>query len=202
MNERDKTRQTQPEPRSLSRGAPNEHVKLDGCTEIIIVNRRGQEVARTKIDTADLPLVAGYRWRRYGGRVERGERATYVHGRPAGSRGPSTALHRLLLDAPDGMVVDHFDGDGLNNRRSNLRVVTGKENQENMKVRTDNTSGFRGATWDKQKEKWRAGIGHNGRQIHVGYFDDADAAGAAAHEARERLYTNHQTRINDGPSDG
>lgn len=172
--------------RPLSRGVSNEYVMLDTHAEIILTGRRGEEVARAQIDKEDLPLVAGYRWWRRG--------RSYVGGNPLGSRGRSVLLHRLLLGAPDGVDVDHFDGDGRNNRRSNIRLVTHKENMENLKLAADNTSGFRGVTWDKQNEKWRALVQHNGRQFCLGRFDDLVAAGTAAHEARERLYTNHQTR--------
>lgn len=76
--------------------------------------------------------------------------------------------------------LDHVDGDGLNNRMANLRECNQQQNNGNHKrLCGHNTSGLRGVTWKKDRQKWKAYIVKNGRQHHLGYFDDKEAARAA-----------------------
>lgn len=68
-------------------------------------------------------------------------------------QGVINRLHRLVVNAPEGMVVDHLNGDKLDNRTSNLRICTQKENAQNLK-------GVKGYTWDKSKNKWMVRYRH------------------------------------------
>jgi AP2-like factor (euAP2 lineage) len=73
--------------------------------------------------------------------------------------------------------TDHIDGDGLNNKRSNLREVTHKKNIQMQRPQKRTTSSaYRGVTWFKPRQKWRARLKVDGREVHVGYFDDEDEA--------------------------
>ena len=81
-------------------------------------------------------------------------------------------LHRAILDAPGEMEVDHVNGNGLDNRRDNLRLATRTQNNHNRRIGTDNRSGFNGVSWSNTYHKWRATIGINGKRLHVGYYDD------------------------------
>ena len=79
--------------------------------------------------------------------------------------------------------TDHIDQDKTNNRIANLRTATRSENKQNVGLQRNNTSGYRGVTWCKQRCKWRAGIKLNRKLRHLGYFTDvvdATAAYAAA----------------------
>lgn len=98
-------------------------------------------------------------------------------------------MHRLILGIDDPRVeVDHIDGNGLNNVRSNLRIATRLQNARNLSRRSDNTSGFKGVSWRAKKGDWRAYIVCNGRQSHLGCFDNAeDAARAYDRAALERF---------------
>ena len=98
-------------------------------------------------------------------------------------REPQVHMHREILQAPEGVDVDHRDGNGLNNRKSNLRLATRSQNQWNKTAYKTNTSGYKGVTWDIQKGKWRVKIAVNRRQIFLGLFDDLTEAGAAYAEA-------------------
>jgi hypothetical protein len=95
----------------------------------------------------------------------------------------SYGAHRLAWfyvtgEWPD-VEIDHKDGNPSNNRFSNLRKATASENIANSKKRRDNTSGFKGVSWDKGAKKWSAKIGVSGRKLHLGLFDTPEAAHAA-----------------------
>lgn len=91
-------------------------------------------------------------------------------------------MHRLIMDAPGGMEVDHIDGNPLNNQRSNLRVVTHAQNQKNLKIPRHNTSGYKGVYWDKVRQKWIAAI-HSGKTINLGGFITKEEAAKRYNEA-------------------
>lgn len=90
--------------------------------------------------------------------------------------------------------IDHIDGNGLNNSFGNLRKATIKQNQENLALKKNNTSGFRGVSWIKNRKKWRAGIEHNGKSIYLGYFDTAQEAAEVASAKRAELFTHDSGR--------
>jgi hypothetical protein len=94
-------------------------------------------------------------------------------------------MHRVIMNAPEGMEVDHIDHDGLNNQRSNLRVATRSQNAANI-VANRGVSKFRGVTFLKRNGKWRSAIRVNGKYIYLGsYKAETDAAHAYDTAARE-----------------
>ena len=97
------------------------------------------------------------------------------------------------MNTPKGMMVDHRNHDTLDNTKSNLKNVSMMENQQNRKgITSRNTSGFLGVCWYKQTNRWKASIRKNGRTISLGYYKDANEAGAVAHEARVKMFSNYQ----------
>lgn len=94
-------------------------------------------------------------------------------------------MHRLIVNAPKGMEVDHINGNGLDNRRCNLRIASPSENQQNRQTKKLGThSRFKGVTWHRNAQKWQAGIKKEGRSIHLGLFEaEVDAAIAYNHAA-------------------
>jgi hypothetical protein len=70
-----------------------------------------------------------------------------------------------------GGWLDHINGDRADNRFCNLRPATPSQNQANCRVSSDNTSGFKGVTWDMRRRKFKAQIRINDELIHLGYFD-------------------------------
>ena len=113
---------------------------------------------------------------------------------PEGEPQTHQLLHRVILqrilDRPlqRGEFVDHRDGNGLNNRRENIRLASHTENIRNQRKSSVNTSGHKGAYWRKDVSKWMAQISVSGKLKHLGYFDDIEDAAAAYREAAERYY--------------
>jgi hypothetical protein len=97
------------------------------------------------------------------------------------SNGFVIPLHREILNAQPGQVVDHIDGDGLNNRMVNLRYATSKQNRANSQRDRDNQSGLKGVTWAKTSHKWMAQITHEGKRFYLGLFQHKKRA-ALAHD--------------------
>ena len=93
-------------------------------------------------------------------------------------------MHRFVLDAPKGSIVDHINGNGLDNRRSNLRFVTASQNQMNRRV-VVGRSRFKGVVWCRDYKRWRSQIARDGRTFHLGFFD-AEAAAARAYDRAAR----------------
>lgn len=85
--------------------------------------------------------------------------------------------------------LDHRNGDRADNRLSNLREASPSQNAINAKLRADNTSGLKGAFFHKPRRKWLSAIRVNGRQIHLGYFDTAEAAHSAYCAAAREHYS-------------
>lgn len=93
------------------------------------------------------------------------------------------ALHRLVMNAPENMEVDHINGDTLDNRRVNLRICTDTENKWNRGKPSNNTSGYKGVYWRKSRRRWQASIGVHHKFIYLGSFTDPAEAAKAYDEA-------------------
>lgn len=94
-------------------------------------------------------------------------------------------LHTFLTSWPR---VDHRNGDGLDNRRENLRAATANQNMWNRRLPVTNTSGFKGVMWSKHAKRWKAQIVLRSRKRHLGYFDTAEAAAHAYDAAAMELF--------------
>lgn len=96
----------------------------------------------------------------------------------------SCLMHRHIAKCPRNMSVDHANGDGLDNRKSNLRVCTVQENNWNMRVQTKNKhSKYKGVTFCSYTKKFKAYYSMNDRQIYIGRFEDERSAGLAYNNA-------------------
>lgn len=117
------------------------------------------------IDEADYELVSQFKWHPR----KSGDGRIYAHSTRAGQ------MHYLITGYE---MTDHIDGDGLNNRRSNLRPVNHAQNQMNRRPQ-GGSSRYKGVHWFKPQKKWVARIVLNGRKVHLGYFtDEVEAAKA------------------------
>jgi len=100
----------------------------------------------------------------------------------------SILLHRLIINAPHGKHVDHINGDTLDNRKSNLRICSRTDNNCNLKRRVDNTSGYKGVSFDKKKKKWAAYISKNKKRHFLGYFNTPKEAHKAYCKASKKYH--------------
>lgn len=96
-------------------------------------------------------------------------------------------LHNFILPKVKGLIIDHIDCDGLNNQRYNLRYATKSQNAANAKVRSG-TSIYKGVSWDKQMNKWRASINYHNRRRVIGLFDKERWAAMAYDIAAKDIY--------------
>lgn len=92
-------------------------------------------------------------------------------------------LHRFLVGFPSGKVVDHADGNGLNNRRSNIRVCTRSENQQNKFNKIQEFP--RGVHFHKIAKKYQARVKMNNKHYHLGLFEEIEDASAACIKFRK-----------------
>ncbi|MFN7608169.1 MAG: HNH endonuclease [Ralstonia sp.] len=125
------------------------------------------------IDAVDIPLVAGFGWFAIvNGRTVYAARNVSL----ASGKRRMMGMHRMLMGDPTGVQIDHRDGNGLNNRKTNIRIATPAQNQHNQRRRRDNTSGLKGVTWHKASAKWQARVWSGGKRIYLGLFDTPEAA--------------------------
>ena len=97
--------------------------------------------------------------------------------------------HGVYPDYKIDQVIDHIDGNPSNNKIENLRLVTTKENQQNTKVREDNTSSVKGVHFCIRFNKWTARIAAGGKRVFLGYFSTFEEAKKARFTAEAKLWT-------------
>ncbi|EGK12982.1 pathogenesis-related transcriptional factor and ERF protein [Desmospora sp. 8437] len=163
--------------------------EIRGNVTAIFLNKKDGSILEALISTEDLAKVQEFPNTWYAG-VTRADYTAYVVGwiqRSDRSRIHSY-LHRWILDTPEGLVVDHINHDGLDNRRENLRIATKGDNQHNRKgaQRNNKSSGIRGVSWHKKTQKWQAQIKLNGKKIYLGLYKDLNDAKHAAEEGRAK----------------
>lgn len=98
-------------------------------------------------------------------------------------------LTHLILGRPSkGFEIDHKDGDILNCQRENLRFVTFSQNQWNKGIQSNNSSGYKGVSWNKLAKKWKVSIRVKTIGIHLGYFSDLDEVAEAYNKAAKAYF--------------
>lgn len=97
-------------------------------------------------------------------------------------------LHRIILRPYNGLVIDHINGNSLDNRKCNLRECKTGENSMNMKKPATNTSGYKGVSWDKRSNKWSVKISLNNKTINIGTYKDIKDANDAYINASKKYH--------------
>lgn len=94
-------------------------------------------------------------------------------------------MHRMLMNTPKGAQTDHINNNSLDNRKSNLRICSHRQNQQNLKRQT--SSKYPGVTWVKREQKWQAQIQINGYRKNLGTFNNEKSAAKAYEKAVREL---------------
>jgi hypothetical protein len=136
------------------------------------------------IDADDVALVEGWNWCA----CVVGRMVYAVRTNNSDPRRRLIHLHRAVMGNPEGLVVDHIDCDGLNNRRGNLRLATTAQNQHNSRAHKDNSSGFKGVYWCNSNQKWGASIQVNRKRRYLGSFVTPEEAHAAYCAASSKMH--------------
>jgi len=134
-----------------------------------------------RIDAQDKEKVFKYNWRLQN---NNGRKYVDVVGRK------HLFLHRYILNPPKNMIVDHINGDLLDNRRCNLRICTIQQNSMNRRIGKNNTSGFKGVSKIKRKfvDRWTATIEHNQKSIFLGIYKTKLKAAKAVDNAYKKYF--------------
>lgn len=132
------------------------------------------------IDASDYGLISKYRWY---ARWDKGTWYAVYCVYPEKGRKYTIFIHRIILDVPKDLQVDHINGDGLDCRRINMRICTQQQNMCNRKLNCNNTSGYKGVSWHKPNKKWVANITINRKQLYLGLFYSVKDAAQAYNKA-------------------
>lgn len=121
------------------------------------------------VDDADYDYINQFKWCVY---IDRKKNLYYAIGsKKVNGVRKSIRMHREIMQPPKNMVVDHINGDGLDNRRINLRICTVQQNACNRTSNRDSTSKYLGVSWYKALSKWQSVINPDGKIKHLGYFN-------------------------------
>lgn len=150
----------------------NEIVIYENHAEIIMISRDKSESGRAIIDIDDLNKIIGIKWRLHTGYAKYGSH--------------NITIHRLVMNCPDNMIVDHINHNRLDNRKENLRICTKQQNTFNSSKRVTNTSGHTGV--DFNGGKWRARIKVNGEDITLGLYQNIEDAIATRSKAIDKYF--------------
>lgn len=136
---------------------------------------------KTIVDAWNYESLSKFKWREHNGYAKKSIHKSRYH----------VAMHRVLLWAPPGYEIDHINGNGLDNRLENLRIVTHAQNIRNMKPR----SKYKGVHWNTKNKKWISQIGINGGRTYLGSFNTQKEA-AKAYDQKAKEVFGEYARLN------
>lgn len=147
----------------------NEYIKIDD--EFYCITPRGNIL----IDEESIPLLKPYFWNLHFD-TNNGYGRAY-HSKDINGKKKFIFIHNLIVgNMNKDLVVDHIDGNTLNNKKTNLRICRQRENMKNLKLYSNNKSGYKGVCYSKIENKWKAYITVNKKKIHLGTFLDKELA--------------------------
>lgn len=158
----------------------NDYVVSDGVAYFNLYNQKNEKIATFVIDVCDIQKVKYHKWRLSHGHV--------VTGLP--SKGQQRDLSHVVLDIPkdDYVVVDHINGDPLDNTRGNLRICSQGENVLNKRFMSNNTSGFIGVSYKKDRDRYDPEIRFGYTRCHLGMTKTIEEAVYKRYIAEQLLF--------------
>lgn len=154
---------------------------LEDHAEIFLIDKNNEICAKALIDLDDVDKVKNIKWHR-----SELQRSTYycLSNDPKWKR-----IHRLIMGVTNkNIVVDHINHNGLDNRKSNLRICTNSQNICNCLTSKNNKSGYKGVYWSKERKKWCAQITINNKTKGLGRYDTIEEAIEARKKAAKEYY--------------
>jgi hypothetical protein len=171
-------------------GGKNE-TKMSAGTKPVETNFAAAKFAI--VDPEDYQKLSKYNWECF--EKESNRYAIRLEGRKI------VSMHREIMNAPDNKVVHHEDGNGLNNTKKNLRIVTVSENNKYVRKRGRAASSkYKGVSLEKRNGKWRAGIKSDGKYKSLGYFENEEDA-ARAYDEAAKIYHGQFAVLNFGQTE-
>ena len=164
-----------------SRDKTNHIEILEDHAEIFLIDKNNEICAKALIDLDDVDKVKNIKWHR-----SDLQRSTYycLSNDPEWKR-----IYRLIMGVTDkNIVVDHINHNGLDNRKSNLRICTSGQNTCNCLTSKNNKSGHKGVYWSKERKKWCAQISINNKTKGLGRYDTIEEAIEAREKAAKEYY--------------
>ena len=164
-----------------SRDKTNHIEILEDHAEIFLIDKNNEICAKALIDLDDVDKVKNIKWHR-----SDLQRSTYycLSNDPEWKR-----IHRLIMGVTDkNIVVDHINHNGLDNRKSNLRICTSGQNTCNCLTSKNNKSGHKGVYWSKERKKWCVQISINNKTKGLGRYDTIEEAIEAREKAAKEYY--------------
>ena len=150
--------------------------------------RKGEEFY---FDLEDYYKIKNYCWH-----IETGGRVVANKYMPNGKTKTPIKFHRLVMDCPDGLEVDHIFHNQYDNRKNFLRICKHSENMKNQKIPSNNTSGYKGVYFRKDTGKWTARIDVDNKAINLGCFLSYDEAKLARLAAEKKYYSEFRNANN------
>lgn len=140
------------------------------------------------VDDDDYEFLSQYKWH-----LDRHPHNLYAKRNSLASEGLGRRMrfpmHRIIMKVTDkNIVIDHKDGNGLNNQKSNLRICSHPQNMMNRKPNKNGVSRYKGVYYDKDAKRWRAGVALNNRTYSVGRFKTEIEAAMAYNKKALELY--------------
>lgn len=132
------------------------------------------------IDEDDYPKVKNFQWSIKKCRIAE-YAVTYINRK-------TIRMHHLIIPRVEGLVTDHINGNGLDNRKCNLRLCTPAQNRLNVTAYCNNKSGFKGVFKDKERGGWIARIRKDGKTFYLGRFKTAEDASRAYIKKSKKLH--------------
>jgi len=152
----------------------------------ILYTSNGDEIL---IDTDDYEIVKDYTW-------WIGAKGYAVTDVRQGDRYKRILMHRLIMEPRANMEIDHINHNKIDNRRSNLRECTTKENVRYARTRSDNISGVTGVGFTKRENRWRARIFVDGKEKGLGYYKNKEDAIKARLKAEKKYFGEYAYQAN------